>query len=638
MKARFALPLFLVILAVACQNPMAPLGPKPESTRQLTIHWKSSSVAMTILPASYPAVATYDVVLSANGQTNVTQSGIPAETASWLFQNLAPVVWNVTVTGSDANSKVIAQGTSTVDMTTVATQNTSVVLNYISTGTGTGGIDLTLDLSAAPQTVTAVTLTLTSPSGQTTTPTVNLVESTATFSMPTAAVGNWTVFFKITAGALVAQKMESVLVVQNVTTTGTITVASNDFPIALTGVGLSASTLALELDYSGGAQPLSVIFSPGNATNQSVTWTSDNPAVATVNQNGLVSPAGAGTTNVRVTTADGAFVATCAVTVTPISLTLVAGGGPGIDPANGNYNGTGSQAGFIGLEGISSDASGNLFGVDRTWPAGTGFALREITSAGVVTSPAGSLASWGSFQVMDSLGNLYGIVNTNTIVKMTPAGTQSTLVANSFLNNGNPDSFGNLAYLAIDTLGNIYATDNKNNGVNYGLVRKVTPAGVVTTLAGGGNGVSTGILNGTGTGATFGFLAGISVDASGNVFVADAGNSLIRKITPAGVVTTLAGSGAAGGANGAGPSASFNGPGPLVVDAAGNVFVGDHFNGLRKISPSGVVSTVVQYGATTAGDGSTASVYFAGPDYMTVDPSGNLYADMDGATVWKVQY
>ena len=269
MKTRLALPLLLVGLVMSCSNPIGQTDLK--AGKKLTIQW-SVSTARTILPASYPAVATYNVVLSATGQSNLTQSGIPASTASWVFQNIAPVIWTATVTGFDGSANLIAQGATTVDMTTVATQSTSVVLNYIATGTGTGTMNLTLDLTAAPQTVTAVTLTLTSPSGQTTSPTVNLAGSSATFTMSSAAVGNWSAFFRITAGTFVAQKMESVLILQNVTTAGTIVVAATDFPIAVTGVALNASTLPLEIDYSGGAQSLTATLSPADATNMSVTW------------------------------------------------------------------------------------------------------------------------------------------------------------------------------------------------------------------------------------------------------------------------------------------------------------------------------------------------------------------------------
>ena len=112
----------------------------------------------------------------------------------------------------------------------------------------------------------------------------------------------------------------------------------------------------------------------------------------------------------------------------------------------------------------------------------------------------------------------------------------------------------------------------------------ISSTGVVSTLAGSG---SKGSNNGTGTAASFNQPSGVAVDKAGNVYVADAGNNQIRKISPAGVVTTLAGSnlGAAGSANGPGYAATFNYPAGVVVDAAGNVYVADSNNGMiRKIT------------------------------------------------------
>jgi hypothetical protein len=122
--------------------------------------------------------------------------------------------------------------------------------------------------------------------------------------------------------------------------------------------------------------------------------------------------------------------------------------------------------------------------------------------------------------------------------------------------------------------------DSANN-----KIRKITPAGVVTTLAGSG---AHGSLDGTGAAATFYSPSGVAVDSSGNVYVADSANNKIRKITPAGVVTTLAGSGAQGSADGNGTAATFYSPSGVAVDSSGNVYVADvRNNRIRKIAVSG---------------------------------------------------
>lgn len=173
--------------------------------------------------------------------------------------------------------------------------------------------------------------------------------------------------------------------------------------------------------------------------------------------------------------------------------------------------------------------------------------------------------------------------------------------------------------IAVDSGGNLYVADALNN-----TIRKIAPSGVVTTLA-GSPGVS-GNADGIGAAARFSFLKGIAVDSAGNVYAVD--NSAIRKITPAGVVTTLAGaSGVLGDADGAGATARFSRPWGIAVDAAGNLYVADTGNFLvRKITPAGVVSTHAgTRGMRGTANGSAASATFLGPMGIAIDTGGNLY-------------
>ena len=151
--------------------------------------------------------------------------------------------------------------------------------------------------------------------------------------------------------------------------------------------------------------------------------------------------------------------------------------------------------------------------------------------------------------------------------------------------------------MAVDTAGNVYVADYLNDAI-----RKVTPGGVVTTLA--GLACSSGSADGTGSAARFYFPYGVAVDSAGKVYVADEVNSTIRKVTPGGVVTTLAGvAGSSGSADGTGGAARFNQASGVAVDSRGNVYVADTYNfTIRKITPAGVVITL----AGTAGSfGST---------------------------------
>ena len=141
--------------------------------------------------------------------------------------------------------------------------------------------------------------------------------------------------------------------------------------------------------------------------------------------------------------------------------------------------------------------------------------------------------------------------------------------------------------VAVDSAGNVYVADY----ANY-TIRKMTPAGVVTTLAGSPG--QSGSSDGTGSNARFYYPSGVAVDSTGNVYVADNYNSTIRKVTPAGVVTTLAGSPRQTGTNdGVGSNARFNSPYGVAVDSAGNVYVADTGNStIRKVTPAGVVTTL----------------------------------------------
>jgi secreted PhoX family phosphatase len=138
---------------------------------------------------------------------------------------------------------------------------------------------------------------------------------------------------------------------------------------------------------------------------------------------------------------------------------------------------------------------------------------------------------------------------------------------------------------------------------------------IVTTLAGSG---TSGYADGNGTSASFSFPSGVAVDGSGNVYVADSGNNRIRKITPSGIVTTLAGSGTSGYADGNGTSASFNSPSGVAVDGSGNVYVADWGNNrIRKITPSGIVTTLAGSGSFGSTDGPGNSARFHYPSSLS---------------------
>ena len=169
----------------------------------------------------------------------------------------------------------------------------------------------------------------------------------------------------------------------------------------------------------------------------------------------------------------------------------------------------------------------------------------------------------------------------------------------------------------MDSSGNVYVADFGND-----TIRKITiPGAVVTTLA--GQAAGSGSVDGTGTAARFSSPIFVALDDAGNVYVGDVGNNTIRKITvPGGVVTTVAGSAPhAGSADGTGSAALFNGPSGLAVDSSGTIYVADAFNNtIRKITSAGVVTTFAgTAGVTGSADGTGSAAQFNNPKSVALD-------------------
>jgi sugar lactone lactonase YvrE len=330
--------------------------------------------------------------------------------------------------------------------------------------------------------------------------------------------------------------------------------------------------------------------------------------------------------------------------ITPAGVVTTLAGTPGVP---GSTDATGTVARFRTPSGLAVDSSGNVYVADSG-----NFTVRKITSAGVVTTLAGGVALHGSADgtgtaarfyapegvAVDSGGNVYVTdAGNDTIRKVTSGGTVTT-VAGGVLLAGFADGTGSGARftspfgITIDGSGNLYVADTGNS-----TVRKVTPSAVVTTLAGTPGG---GFADGTGSAARFYSPTGIAVDASGNVFVADEANDTIRKITPSGTVTTIAGTaGLDGSADGTGAAAQFNYPIGIAVDGSDNLYVADFANDtIRKITSSGVVSTIAGVAGTPGSTNGTGSgALFSQPVGITVDGNGNLYVAEKGSfTIRKI--
>jgi uncharacterized protein (TIGR03437 family) len=234
--------------------------------------------------------------------------------------------------------------------------------------------------------------------------------------------------------------------------------------------------------------------------------------------------------------------------------------------------------------------------------------------------------------VVDAAGNLFIADNENRRVrKVAPAGTISTVAGNGisvFFGDGGPATSAALASptgIAVDAAGNLYIADTLNH-----RVRRVTAGGIITTVA--GNGLRG--FAGDGGPATAAFLDepyGVAVDTAGNLFIADSSNNRIRKVTTNGAISTLAGNGRYAYAGDGGPAtnASLAFPNGVAVDAAGNVYIADTRNArVRKVSPNGIISTLAGNGSVFpfVGDGGPAtSATVSAPYSVALDGSGNVF-------------
>jgi hypothetical protein len=320
-----------------------------------------------------------------------------------------------------------------------------------------------------------------------------------------------------------------------------------------------------------------------------------------------------------------------------ITVSTLAGSG-----TPGYTNGTGTAASFNGVWSVGIDAAGNAYVVDAANQV-----LRKITAAGVVTTWAGTgvagfadgIGTTAVFNsphelAVDKGGNVILVDQNNQRIRgITPAGVVTTLAGSGVAGyQDGPVATAQFSFpsgVAIDANGNVYVADYQNNAI-----RKIS-GGMVTTLAGG----TQGDADGTGTAASFNQPDDIAIDNLGNLFVTDWANHKIRKVTSAGVVTTFAGSGAAGFVNGTGTAASFNHPWGIAIDGNNNLYIGDEYNNMiRKITSNGIVTTLAGTGAQGIANGLGSAATFNAPLGVAVDAAGaNVYvADWQNNVVRKI--
>ena len=328
----------------------------------------------------------------------------------------------------------------------------------------------------------------------------------------------------------------------------------------------------------------------------------------------------------------------------------IAGGGA-IAPGGNGDGGPATSAQLLQPRNIAVDPDGTLyisdFAANRVYRVSSGGILTTVAGTGIagfsgdggsaqlaqLRSPAGVVSdSNGTLYIADSANNrirkvYLGVISTTynvtspTGVAMSPTGVLY-VAAGGYLGT-QFKAIGGVASardVAIDRLGNIYATTSQ-------YLRKVAGDGKVSIIAGSGGAPYFGGDNGAATLARLHAPSGIAVDDAGNWYIADTANNRIRKITPAGVITTITGTGEAGskGDNGLATAAQLNGPRSVAVDLQHNLFVADTGNNsIRKITPAGAIATV-------------AGLRLNDPEYVAVDSLGSLYvADTGNNRVLKI--
>jgi uncharacterized protein (TIGR03437 family) len=374
-----------------------------------------------------------------------------------------------------------------------------------------------------------------------------------------------------------------------------------------------------------------------------------NPAsLIAATYNGTITitpPPGAGTTSLTVAVS-------LLVTTGTGAINTVAGNA--VQGSSGD-GGPATRAGLFKPIGVATDNGGNFYIAD----AGN-YRIRKVNSAGVISTVAGNgtIGSSGDggaatsaalnpplngYQgiAADTSGNLYvADFNNNRIRKVNSAGIISTVAGNGLpisSGDGGPATSAGIAGpqgVAIDTAGNLYIPE-----LLGARVRKVTPAGVIGTVAGSGAPGFSGD-GGPATGATFYAPIAVTVDAAGNLYIADTTSARVRKVNAAGTITTVAGNGAHGFSGDGGPATSAAlDPLGLAVDSAGNLFIADQNNRIRKVNTTGIISTISGDGETGfRGDGGPAiNAEFFSPSDVALDPSGNLYiADTNNNRIRKI--
>jgi sugar lactone lactonase YvrE len=312
----------------------------------------------------------------------------------------------------------------------------------------------------------------------------------------------------------------------------------------------------------------------------------------------------------------------------------------------GSVNGPRTKALFSNLMGVAVDEQGNLYVADSRnnliRKINTQGMVTTLAGSGIAGSADGKGDTASFFYPIGIAVDKHGFVyvadtHNNLIRKISPDGFVTTIAGKRFYptipgTDKNEMRLDNPTGIAVDKAGNVYVADWAND-----LIRKISTDGKMSNFAGNG---SRGSKNGMDSSSSFYLPGGIALDSIGNLYVADTYNNMIRKILPGGIVTTLAGKTTKGSANGKGAEASFSHPVGITADKVGNLYVADAGNNMiRKITPEGMVTVYAGSGKRGSVNGRDTTASFYRPYGVAADQNGNLYvADYLNNQIRKISY
>ncbi len=557
-----------------------------------------------------------------------------------------------TVTTSPAHGSLTGFSLSAASTGSVVTPTG---LNYVSTSgySGTDSFRISVsDGSSSASTVVVVTAVSTPAGGAISGPTHACVATRSTFTSSGTSGGTWSTsnpsvaYADGTGPGVILHSAAGVVTISYTVTNACGTAGSTkaDTALALPALSTITGTASLTIGTS----------STFTASITGGVWSSSNTSVATVSTTGVVTAVSAGAASIyyTLTNSCGPTRAQYDITVTSTTTSSVniynfAGNGSSGYRSTDNYAGSSI---IYGPTSVAKDKNGYIYFAEL----GNNIIRKVNKRTGALSLVAGSATSGYSGDggaataarmnipagvAVDKAGNVYIADQGNARIRKVSTSNIITTIAGTgtigYTADGSSATSANIASplsVAVDTFGNVYFAEQNNH-----RIRKISTSGILTTAAGNG-GASFSGDGGAATAAGISYPSGVWLDAASNIYIADAGNNRIRKVTSAGIISTVAGSSTSGytGDGGAATAAKLFNPSGVTTDSLGNIYIADRNNNVvRKVTTAGIISTVAGTGTSGySGDGAAATaarLYY--PQGVVCDSTNIYIADYGNSAI-----